>query len=154
MVGRQLGFLRRPIVDDGRDLGHGHFGQCLPMVRRETDDAACAICGRCTKQRVVLVRFFAVSRHQRGKVIVENEDMFVIGVVHPASAFIAGAQIAVRVMDWTDFIVWRVLLPLPWTICPVRRHQNPFVFQRIEAAVGLFTKPHRARSNQSGADPC
>ena len=59
------------------------------MVWRETDDPACAMGRCCTKQGVVIIYCVAASRHQRGKVIVENEDMFVIGVVYPARAFIA-----------------------------------------------------------------
>ena len=107
-----------------------------------------------TKQGFAFGYFVPFAGHQCGKVIVENIDIFVVGIAHTASPRIARAQITIGVMLGPNGIVGRILLSLPRTLCPMRGHQNPFIFQRIKAAVGLLTQRHWAVSNQSGDARC
>ena len=107
------------------------------------------------KQQGFAFGYFApFAGHQCGKVIVENKHLFVIGITHAASARIARAQITIGVMFWPNGIVGRILLSLPRALGAMRGHQNPFIFQRIKAAVGLLTQRHWAVSNQSGDARC
>ena len=124
------------------------------MVGGKANDSTGSMRESRTKQGFAFGYSAPFAGYQRGKVIVENKHLFVIGITHAASAFIARAQITIGVMLGPNGIVGRILLSLPRTLGPMRGNQNPFVFQRIKAAVGLLTQRHWAVSNQSGDARC
>jgi hypothetical protein len=61
------------------------------MVRRKANDSTGSMRESRTKQGFVFFYSAPCAGHQCGKVIVENEDIFVIRIAQPASAFIARA---------------------------------------------------------------
>jgi hypothetical protein len=119
------------------------------MVGRKANDSTGSIGKSRTKQGFVFFYSTGCAGHQCGKVIVENEDIFVIRIAQSASAFIACAYITIGIMRWPDGVVGPILLPLPWPFGPMRGYQNPFIFQWVETTVGLLMQRHRAVSNQS-----
>src|SRR5262249_15696915 len=48
-----------------------------------------------------------------------------------------GTQIALGVIDRRRVRTRAFSLPLPWALCAMRRYQDPFARQRVEATMGM-----------------
>ena len=78
--GGKLCFLRGPRVDQYADIAQWHFRQGFAMVGRKANDSTGSIGKSRTKQGFVFFYSTGCAGHQCGKVIVENEDIFVIRI--------------------------------------------------------------------------
>jgi hypothetical protein len=72
---------------------------------------------------------------KRGKVIIKNECMFVVGISIAAGPFVPWAEIAFRVVTRRDSSIGLFLLALPRAFCAVWRNNQPFVCQWIESTM-------------------
>ncbi len=72
---------------------------------------------------------------QRGEVVVENERPAVGGITDTAGAFIARTQITRRVIIRQRLVGLLLYLSLPWTLCTMRRDQQPLTGEKVQAAV-------------------
>ena len=134
---REGGGFKGPGVDDGGDFGHGHAGERERVVGVKAEDAATAALGLGDEQRG-FIRWGRgrVVGQQRGKVVVEGEDGFVVGIVHAAGAGVGGAEITGRVVGEAGGGDGLAGFALPGTLGALRRDENPLAQQGIVAAVG------------------
>src|SRR5258708_35815408 len=71
---------------------------------------------------------------QRRKIVIKNIGGFVIRILFTVGADITGAKITGGIVS-REMFLWRCLdLPLPRTLGPMRRNQDPFAGQRVVAA--------------------
>ena len=77
-------------------------------------------------------------RQQRAEVILKNIGARVIRILNTPGAFIAGAEVAIRVVGGANVNSRSLLLTLPRPFTAVRRDENPTPRQWIEPMVRVI----------------
>ena len=119
--------LLRPCVDHRADFGVLHFRQGQVMAGVEANDAADARFGLPAKEGALArVATWAVGQ-KSGEVVVKDKGAAVGGRLVAARALVAGAKIAFGVIGRALLGASLLNLPLPRSLCAVRRHEHPLV---------------------------
>ena len=147
----QIGGLCHPCGDDAFYGGQGQFGQALAVVGREADDACLPARGGGLQQACGGLGRGRIGAERR-KIIGEDVGAFIRRVRLAGHAGVAGAEVARRIMRGALRGVGRVLLPLPRALGAVRGYQQPFVRQRVVAAVRVVgrIKGHNVHFREGG----
>src|SRR5713101_1453338 len=139
-VGRQLPGLIAPFVHDGTDGRRAHRRQSQIVARRKTQNATDSRFGARDDQIFDVLLAWRRSWKQSGKIVVEDESSGVGGIPRPTRPEISRAHVTAGVVfrNLLGFDSFRLSLPRP--LGPVRRDENPFTRERIEAAMRMLAK--------------
>jgi hypothetical protein len=75
-------------------------------------------------------------RDERREVVREHVRARVSGIALTSAAAVTGTEVAGAVMRRQLIPRGRIDLPLPWSVVALRRNQNPFPGERVEAPMG------------------
>ncbi len=134
----QIENLLGPQIHHLANGGRLHFRQGEVVAWAEADDTADARL-RLGLQQLTLAHITARSIGEQGsKVVFKDKGAGVLWVLVPAGAFVAGAEIAARVV--LGAVVGRNLFHLaePGALGAVRRNQHPVAIERVAPPVRVF----------------
>ena len=127
-----------PQIHNAANAGKVHARQCQIVSRAETDYAADSRLGLRLEEAVILKRPVRRIGTQCGKVVVEDEGVRVGRIDLPAGAFVAGAEIAGRVVLWQGLEGRGFRLALPRASHSMGRDKYPLSGEQIAAPVRML----------------
>ena len=122
---------RRPRLNDRQYLICRHVCQCLVVGFAECEHVAFADDGLCFEEHTTQTRWaicwrvLCLGLLDSTIVIDKHKHIVVVGIVIAGSSLVTRTQVALRVVFWKIDRPWTFLLSLPWSLGPMRRHQNP-----------------------------
>ena len=139
----KLFYLLRPEVHHAANVRqiHARQGQVVPGA--EADDAADSCFGLRLKEAVGLKRPVRCVGAQCGEIVLEDKGVGVVRIDQSAGPFVAGAEIAGRVVLWQGKGWRRFRLALPGSFHAMGRDKYPLSGKQIAAAVGVLGRVER-----------
>jgi hypothetical protein len=129
-----------PQIDHRANVGGVHVGQCQVVARAETQHPADAALALDAEQRVIGWFIGGCTGQQGGKIVVKGERTGVLRILLATGATVAGAQVTGGIVGGARIRRRVGHLALPGPSGAVRRHQKPFVRQRVQSTMRMFTQ--------------
>src|SRR6516164_6649290 len=138
--------LPSPAIDHSSDIGAVHHGKSQIVFWGKTEHTADSGFGLGDEKIFFVDRAVLAMGQQRREVVVEDENMVVMGVHITRGAPVARAHVTGWIVGELASGAGGFDLALPGALSAVRRDQNPFAGEGIEAAMGLFRPVETSRA--------